>query len=93
MKKKKNFNKATGKQRKIYNYIIDGYSSPNTVCFDDNLYKPFTQTKYNIGDVVKLGLKWGLTGANGWIPEDLNNDGVINIGDVVVVGLYWGQTW
>ena len=47
----------------------------------------------NIGDVVKLGLKWGLTGANGWIPEDLNNDGVINIGDVVVVGLYWGQTW
>ena len=53
MKKKKNFNKATGKQRKIYNYIIDGYSSPNTVCFDDNLYKPFTQTKYNIGDVVK----------------------------------------
>ena len=47
----------------------------------------------NIGDVVKLGLKWGLTGAHGWIAEDLNGDGVINIGDVVKLGLHWGQTW
>jgi len=47
----------------------------------------------NIGDVVKLGLKWGLTGSHGWIPEDLNSDGVINIGDVVKIGLHWGQTW
>jgi PKD repeat protein len=47
----------------------------------------------NIGDVVKIGLKWGMTGAQGWIPEDLNSDGVINIGDVVVIGLHWGETW
>lgn len=47
----------------------------------------------NIGDVVKIGLKWGMTGAPGWIAEDLNNDGVINIGDVVVIGLHWGETW
>jgi DMSO/TMAO reductase YedYZ molybdopterin-dependent catalytic subunit len=47
----------------------------------------------NIGDVVKVGLKWGLTGTPGWIPEDLNTDGVINIGDIVVLGLHWGQTW
>lgn len=47
----------------------------------------------NIGDVVKIGLKWGTSGAHGWIPEDLNNDGVINIGDVVVIGLHWGETW
>ena len=47
----------------------------------------------NIGDVVKLGLKWGMTGSVGWIPEDLNNDGIINIGDVVVLGLNWGKTW
>jgi hypothetical protein len=47
----------------------------------------------NIGDVVKVGLKWGLTGSVGWIAEDLNNDGVINIGDVVVLGLHWGETW
>ena len=47
----------------------------------------------NIGDVVVLGLHWGETGDDGWMPEDLNGDGVINIGDVVVVGLYWGQTW
>jgi hypothetical protein len=43
--------------------------------------------------VVKIGLKWGLTGTPGWIPEDLNTDGVINIGDIVVLGLHWGQTW
>jgi hypothetical protein len=47
----------------------------------------------NIGDVVKVGLHWGETGNDGWIPEDLNNDGTINIGDVVVIGLYWGETW
>lgn len=47
----------------------------------------------NIGDVVVIGLQWGETGTDGWIPEDLNDDGVINIGDVVVIGLHWGQTW
>jgi len=47
----------------------------------------------NIGDVVKVGLKWGQTGAAGWIPEDVSPNGVINIGDIVVIGLYWGQTW
>lgn len=47
----------------------------------------------NIGDVVKAGLHWGETGANGWIPEDLNNDGMVNIADVVVIGLHWGETW
>jgi PKD repeat protein len=47
----------------------------------------------NIGDVVKVGLKWGLTGTPGWIPEDLNNDGVINIGDIVVLGLHWNEAW
>jgi hypothetical protein len=47
----------------------------------------------NIGDVVKLGLKWGLAGSQGWIPEDVNKDGVINIGDVVKIGLNWGKTW
>jgi hypothetical protein len=47
----------------------------------------------NIGDVVKVGLRWGETGAPGWIPEDVSPNGVINIGDIVVIGLYWGQTW
>ena len=46
-----------------------------------------------IGDVVKIGLKWGQTGSAGWIPEDVSPDGVINIGDVVVIGLHWGQSW
>lgn len=47
----------------------------------------------NIGDVVKVGLHWGETGAPGWIPEDVSPNGAINIGDVVVIGLYWGQAW
>jgi hypothetical protein len=47
----------------------------------------------NIGDVVVIGLHWGESGSDGWIPEDLNSDGIINIGDVVVIGLHWGQTW
>lgn len=47
----------------------------------------------NIGDVVKVGLKWGLTESPGWIPEDMNRDGTINIGDVVYLGLHWGETW
>jgi hypothetical protein len=47
----------------------------------------------NIGDVVRIGLKWGQTGAPGWLPEDLSPDGSINIGDVVVLGLNWGKSW
>ena len=47
----------------------------------------------DIGDVVKVGLQWGETGAAGWIPEDVNPDGEIDIGDVVVIGLYWGRNW
>ncbi|MDD5093573.1 MAG: metallophosphoesterase [Dehalococcoidia bacterium] len=47
----------------------------------------------NIGDVVKVGLKWGLTGNPGWISEDVNTDGVINISDVAAIGLHWGDTW
>jgi hypothetical protein len=47
----------------------------------------------NINDVVKIGLRWGLTGSHGWVPEDLNNDGTININDVVVVGIFWNQGW
>jgi hypothetical protein len=29
----------------------------------------------------------------GWIPEDVNKDGVVNVGDVVTMGLHWGETW
>ena len=47
----------------------------------------------NIGDVVKVGLKWGQTGSAGWLAEDIMPDGIINIGDIVVIGLHWGQSW
>ncbi len=47
----------------------------------------------SIGDIVAIGLQWGLTGPPGWIREDVNNDGQVTIGDVVFVGLYWGLNW
>ena len=47
----------------------------------------------NIGDVVRVGLKWGQTGSYGWLLEDIMPDGIINIGDIVVIGLHWGQSW
>jgi outer membrane protein assembly factor BamB len=45
----------------------------------------------NMGDIVRVGLHWGETGASGWIPEDVNNDGMINMGDIVVIGIHWGE--
>ncbi len=49
--------------------------------------------KCSIGDVVAIGLKWGLSGPPGWIREDANDNGEVTIGDVVFVGLYWGMAW
>jgi hypothetical protein len=47
----------------------------------------------NIADLGAVGLKWGQSGASGWLPEDANKDGYINIGDIVTVGLHWGKSW
>jgi hypothetical protein len=33
---------------------------------------------------------WGQTGAPGWIPEDVNKDGVINVLDMIKIGQ---QNW
>lgn len=30
--------------------------------------------------------KWGLSGAAGWIPEDVSKDGVINVLDMIMIG-------
>ncbi|MGQ9683272.1 MAG: substrate-binding domain-containing protein [Anaerolineae bacterium] len=45
----------------------------------------------DIGDVGKVGLKWGQTGGQRWIWEDVNGDGSIDIGDVGKIGLKWGE--
>ena len=82
-----------------YSPYLDEYDSGKYAQFD--LFLQMTAPVWdlnadnvcNIGDVVKIGLVWGQTGAPGWIPEDANNDGLINIGDVVFIGLHWGETW
>ncbi len=56
-------------------------------------WDPNVDNQASIGDVVYIGLKWGLTGDPNWIRQDANNDGQISIGDVVFVGLHWGETW
>jgi hypothetical protein len=40
-----------------------------------------------------IGNHFGETGTPGWIPEDVNKDGVINILDIVYAGNHFGQTW
>jgi hypothetical protein len=47
----------------------------------------------DILDVAKIGLRWGQTGAAGWIPEDVNKDGDVDILDVALLGLHWGEIW
>ncbi|MGQ9682757.1 MAG: hypothetical protein ACUVX9_09495 [Anaerolineae bacterium] len=45
----------------------------------------------DIGDMGKVGLRWGETGLPCWIREDVNCDGVIDIGDIGLIGLHWGE--
>jgi hypothetical protein len=47
----------------------------------------------DIGDVIKLGLKWGEVDGPEIIPEDVNQDGVVNILDVVKMGIYWQKSY
>jgi hypothetical protein len=47
----------------------------------------------NICDVVLMGLHWGETGDPGWIPEDVNNDGVVDMLDVAVIDQNRKETW
>ena len=43
--------------------------------------------------MILVGLHWMQTGAPSWIPEDVNQDGVVDVLDVVVIGLHWQETW
>jgi hypothetical protein len=47
----------------------------------------------DIGDMEVIGSQWGAEGDPGWIPQDVNQDGVVNILDVVKVGLNWGKKY
>lgn len=40
-------------------------------------------------DMVRIGQRWGQTGASGWIPEDVNRDGVVSVLDAALLGQYW----
>src|SRR5262245_19308576 len=38
----------------------------------------------DILDLTDIGKAWGQTGSPGWVPEDVNSDGLVDINDVVV---------
>jgi len=44
----------------------------------------------DLEDIITVALHYGQTGAPGWIPEDVNNDGEIRILDLVLVAVNWG---
>jgi hypothetical protein len=39
--------------------------------------------------MIRIGIHFGETGPPGWIPEDVNQDGVINVLDMILVGMNW----
>jgi hypothetical protein len=49
--------------------------------------------KCALEDMRALGLKWGEEGEEGWIPEDVNRDGMVNVLDAVKLGMYWGKSY
>jgi len=44
----------------------------------------------DIFDLASVALRWGETGAPGWIPEDLDDDGDIDIVDLSMVSIKFG---
>jgi hypothetical protein len=39
--------------------------------------------------MIRVGQHWNETGASGWIPEDINNDGTVNVLDATLIGQNW----
>jgi len=46
-----------------------------------------------VSDLVAVGNCIGQYGSPGWIPEDVNRDGVVDVSDLVYIGNLVGQTW
>ncbi len=46
-----------------------------------------------IFDLVLISNKYGQTGANGWIREDVDNNGEIQVLDLVNVSTHYAETW
>ncbi len=45
----------------------------------------------NLLDLVRVGLRYGETGAPGWIPEDVDRSGAIDILDLAMIGDHFGE--
>lgn len=43
----------------------------------------------NVLDMIRLGQRWGHTGAAGWTREDINEDGSVNVLDATLIGQGW----
>ncbi len=49
--------------------------------------------RYNILDKVLISVRYGQTGAPGWIREDVNNNGVINLLDLTSDSNHYNECW
>jgi Putative Ig domain len=47
----------------------------------------------NVQDLITVGNDMGEHGAPGWVPEDVNQDGVVNVLDLIYIGNFIGQSW
>jgi len=47
----------------------------------------------DIFDISSVAIHWGETGTPGWIPADLNKDGVIDISDLSMVAVKFGMQY
>ena len=47
----------------------------------------------NVADLTLISNNYNLTGSNGWIREDVDNNGIIQVLDLVQVSFYYDQTW
>jgi hypothetical protein len=40
-----------------------------------------------------VSLKYGQSGPNGWIREDVDNDGEVFLPDFIQISLHYDETW
>ena len=83
-----------------YNYFIwanDTNDNTNTSTSDSFEIPPnwdiFIDHTCNVLDLVYIANHFDETGTNGWIREDVDNNGEIEVLDLVLVVNYFDDTW
>ncbi len=47
----------------------------------------------SVMDLVQISNKYWLTGLNGWVSEDIDNNGIINVLDLSIASIHQGTIW